>query len=230
MDAADEVLDVRGRMAAAVTDGLQTAVYYAYGAAVDGDIVEFGTMSGRTARALAVAMLAVEGQYGLSPRRLHLYDSFDGLPEATAEPDTTSPHVILGHWAAGTCRQLSPEGLTAVVGDVLQPERFDIVPGWFSETVRHMPASQRFALVHVDCDLYASTMDALAPLFERRQISAGAVLCFDDWMCNRASPHHGERRAFRELQERFDVKAELWHTYSWCAASFIIHDYKGIAH
>ena len=79
------------------------AVYYSYGSAVEGDLVEFGTMTGETARGIAIAMLAVERQYGLPPKQLHLFDSFVGLPEPKARPDVESPHVQLGNWAAGGC-------------------------------------------------------------------------------------------------------------------------------
>lgn len=224
----DEIAACRESLYRATAFGLQEAVYYAYGAAVEGDIIEFGTMSGRTARAMAIAMLAVERQYGLPPKHLHLYDSFEGLPKPDAKPDVVSPHVKLGHWAEAGCRQLSDIDLAGVLDEIVAPDRYSIVPGWFSETLQHLGKEQRFSLVHVDCDLYGSTMDALAPLFAGGHISEGAAICFDDWMCNRAGNDYGERKAVRDLTARFDLQLELWGAYSWSASRFIVHSYRGM--
>ena len=207
--------------------GLQEAVYYCYGTVVPGDLVEFGTMTGHTARAIAEAMLAVESEYRLPPKRFHLYDSFEGLPEPVAIPDTASPHVQLGHWARGGCKVLGKEELNQVMLELLPPDRFDLVEGWYSDTVPQGSPDQRYAFIHVDCDLYQSTIDCLTPLFQRGQVSAGAVICFDDWMCNRASNSFGERRAFIELTERFGIQSEQWGSYTWSGARFLIHNYRG---
>jgi O-methyltransferase len=206
--------------------GLQEAVYYCYGSAVEGDLVEFGTMTGDTAGAIARAMLAVEAQYGLPARRLDLFDSFVGLPQPTAGPDVDSPHVRLGHWAAGGCKVLDSGELASLISEILPSERFRIVPGWFSESVGTLPPETRYGFVHIDCDLYQSTIDALDPLFQRGQIATGTVICFDDWMCNRASDEFGERRAFQELAERYRIAFVPWGSYTWSGARFIIRDYE----
>ncbi len=220
-----EITSVQDLMSENRARGLQEAVYYCYGSAVEGDLVEFGTMTGYTARAIARAMLAVEAQYGLPARRLDLMDSFLGLPQPTARPDVDSPHVRLGHWAAGGCKVLDREELAASMAEILPAERCRIVPGWFGETVETLASETRYGFIHVDCDLYQSTIDALDPLFRRGQIAAGAVICFDDWMCNRASDEFGERRAFRELAERYRIAFFPWGSYAWSGARLIIRDY-----
>lgn len=223
----DRISAVQNYMSDERAKGLQEAVYYCYGSVVAGDLVEFGTMTGHTARAIGEAMLAVERQYGLPARRFHLYDSFVGLPEPVAVPDTASPHVQLGHWAAGGCMVLDKPGLDAVMREILPQERYELVEGWYSDTVPLIPREQVFGFLHVDCDLYQSTIDCLTPLFENGQVASGAVICFDDWMCNKASDKFGERRAFIELTERFGIRAEPWGHYTWSGARFLVHEYKG---
>jgi len=208
-------------------EGLQEAVYYCCGSAVEGDLVEFGTMTGFTARAIGAAMLAVERQYALPQRHLHLYDSFVGLPEPESSPDTDSPHVKLGHWAAGGCMVLNKEQLHEAMVEVLDVDRFNIVEGWYAESVPKIAEDQLFGFLHVDCDLYQSTIDCLDPLFSRGQISKGAVICFDDWNCNRAGNEFGERRAFIELTEKYNIVSEQWGSYTWSGGRFIIHGYDG---
>jgi len=208
--------------------GLMEAVYYAYGSAVDGDIVEFGTMTGETSRAMAFSMLAVEKQYSLPPKRIHLYDSFEGLPDPDRSPDLESPHVVLGHWSRGGCVGLTKTELEVQISLILPNERYSLVEGWYSETVPLIPSGQRFAMIHVDSDLYSSAIDALTPLFARGQVSRGAVICFDDWMCNRADPAYGERKAFQEIVEQFGVEFSSWGAYTWSGSRFIIHSYNGM--
>ena len=214
-------------MSKARATGLQEAVYYCYGSAVEGDLVEFGTMTGYTARAISEAMLAVEAQYGRPKKKLYLFDSFAGLPEPVAVPDVSSPHVKLGHWAEGGCKVLDRRELFAVVAGTLPTEQFEIVEGWYNESVPAIPSTTTFGFIHVDCDLYQSTIDALDPLFKRGQITRGAVLCFDDWTCNRASSAFGEQRAFSELSERYSIRFSPWGHYTWGGARFIVHDYAG---
>jgi len=222
------IAEVQTAMAKARAIGLQEAVYYCYGSAVEGDLVEFGTMTGYTARAIGDAVLAVESQYNYLPKKkLYLFDSFVGLPEPVAVPDVSSPHVKLGHWAAGGCKVLNRSELFAMMAATLPAERFEIVEGWYNESVPALPSITTFGFIHVDCDLYQSTIDALDPMFRRGQVTSGAVLCFDDWTCNRASSAFGEQRAFIELTERYGIRSSAWGYYTWSGARFIVHDYNG---
>jgi hypothetical protein len=205
---------------------LTEAVFYVCCSDVPGDIAEFGTMSGETASAIAVAMRAVVDEFGLGQDRvLSLLDSFEGLPEPTSEPDLASPHVQDGRWARGGCFVLSQAELANRISAILG-DRYEILAGWYAQTVPALASARRFAMVHVDCDLYASAMDALAPLFARGQLSNGAVLCFDDWMSNRSDPTFGERRAFDELTQRYQIVSEPWGFYGWSGHRVLVRDYR----
>jgi hypothetical protein len=98
--------------------------------------------------------------------------------------------------------------------------------GWFKDTVTTLPSTQRFAFIHFDGDLYQSTIDAIGHLFAEGLISNGAMICFDDWNCNQASPGHGERRAWRELTAQYGVTHSEWRSYSSMGKAFFIHDYR----
>jgi hypothetical protein len=82
---------------------------------------------------------------------------------------------------------------------------------------------------HVDCDLYASTIDALAPLFARGQVSEGAVILFDDWNCNRASPQYGQRKAWDVLVARHRIRYSDEGRYGMASRRFIVHAYAAQA-
>ncbi|MEM1445078.1 MAG: TylF/MycF/NovP-related O-methyltransferase [Planctomycetota bacterium] len=209
-----------------VTQQLHIGVWSVTGGGVPGDIVEFGTMSGMTAQVLAMGMaqMTVPNQ---PVRQLHLFDSFEGLPQATQAPDTESPHVQKGDWKPGGCTGISAEQLGQAVGRFLPAERVAIHAGWYSDTVTQLPGDTRFALLHVDCDMYSSTMDAIVPCFENGWVSAGAHLFFDDWNCNRADPRFGQRKAWAELTERFDITFSSGGDYGAFAHKMIVHGYTG---
>lgn len=115
-----------------------------------------------------------------------------------------------------------------MIEGILPPERIEINEGWFADTVKVLPSDTSFAMIHFDGDLYQSTMDALEPCFERGFISKGAVVFFDDWNCNQSDPLYGERRAWAELVERFNIIASHCGDYSIGGTKFIVHSYRGM--
>ncbi|MGJ5178163.1 TylF/MycF/NovP-related O-methyltransferase [Bradyrhizobium oligotrophicum] len=208
---------------------LTLSVMYINSADVKGDIAEFGTMGGFTARTLANAMVFDPRYQPNQPlRKLRLFDSFEGLPEITAQVDLESQHVKSGTWSKGGCRILSAAELRTMVEAIIPPSRVQIYEGWFADTVKLLPDDTRLALIHFDGDLYSSTMDALVPCFERGFISKGAVICFDDWNCNEADPEAGERKAWADLVSRFDIVASHSGDYSIQGTKFIVHSYRGM--
>lgn len=206
-----------------VAIALSMGIQYCYGNFIEGEIVEFGTASGFTARVIARAMNAAERNRPL--KRLHLFDSFIGLPEATSEVDRNSYEVRAGIWTPGTCRLLSKKELLESCSRIIPAERIVIHEGWFKDTVAQLPDGQRFAFIHFDGDLYQSTLDAIGGLLEKGAISNGAIICFDDWNCGRADPNFGERKAWNDLAEKYHVTFSDWRSYGTMGKAFFIHDY-----
>lgn len=213
---------------------LALGVQYVYGMAVEGDIVEFGTMTGQTAVALSVALhecgQALDGSdrmHGFQRQRnLYLFDSFEGLPAATFGEDKLSPHVSSGVWGRGTCKGLTPQELLDLCARYLDVSRIKIIKGWFKQTVPEFIKGP-LALIHVDGDLYESAMDALDPLFRGGYVSPGAAIYFDDWNCNRASPEFGERKAWADLTKKYNIIYSDEGPYGLACHRFIIHSYSG---
>jgi O-methyltransferase len=204
-----------------VTDALALAVEYVHAADVDGDLAEFGTMTGATAVTLSRATACFS-----STRSLHLFDSFQGLPDPEAAPDRDSFHVRAGVWKAGSCQGIDAAELRRRCRRHLPDERIAIHAGWFSDTAQAFSSPAGLALLHLDCDLYQSAIDVLAPCFERKVIQEGAIVLFDDWNCNRASPAFGVRKAWAEMVARFSVEASDEGSYGWGARKFIVHSYR----
>jgi len=134
---------------------------------VPGDIVECGTWRGGSAAMMAAASAA-------SPfnRRLWLFDSFQGLPEA-GPMDPQAAHA-----RAGDLRT-EPAAVHAAMARMGIPaSRYSVTGGWFEDTLPDAPIEQ-IALLHSDADLYESTCAVLTNLYDR--VKPGGVIVMDDY-------------------------------------------------
>lgn len=206
---------------------LTLGVEYIFLAGVQGDIAEFGTMSGATACIIAKASVAFSKGRNSLPRNLHLFDSFAGLPIAKSPVDCEHPNVISGVWSPGLLLGLSEQQLIAKVRKSgLAKDRLKVYAGWFCDTVPELPDNTKFAMLHIDCDFYQSTMDVLDAGFSKNLIANGAIILFDDWNIAMASPSLGERRAWSEITKKYNINYSDEGSYGWNAHKFIIHSYK----
>jgi hypothetical protein len=209
-----------------IRDALGLGVLYVYNSEVEGDFVEFGSRSGRTARNIAQAMKSFESKNNLGKRTFHVLDSFIGFPDMQGTVDGESVHFKSGRWFEGGEKGLTKEQLEDLIADIIPRDCIKLYDGWYSETVPTIDSKSKFAFIHIDCDLYHSTMDALDRLFKEDMISEGATIFFDDWDCNRADPRQGERKAWKELTEKYQVEFSDLGWYGWGGHRFIIHSYK----
>lgn len=223
----------------ALTSDTQPEVYkklvqgvgYCIGTGVEGHIAEFGTMSGHTACILAQSLSYFSKAFDCSDkahhidiRKLHLFDSFKGLPPVKKESvDGYSPHVLSGVWGEGTCQGITTEQLITLCSEYLERERILVFDGWFSDTLPLIELNTKFALVHIDCDLYESAFQVLDHFFKKNLFADGCILFFDDWNCNRASPQFGERRAWNECLNKYMPKYSNCGDYGLCGHKIIIH-------
>jgi O-methyltransferase len=154
------------------------AVRYIVAHAVPGAIVECGVWKGGS---MAAAARTLATTMDLD-RELHLFDTFDGMPEPT-------PHDIdySGKEASEAMRENSGykcddaplECAKRVLDATGYPSgRIHFVRGRVEETI---PASapDSIALLRLDTDWYASTKHELIHLFPR--LSRGGVLLVDDY-------------------------------------------------
>jgi hypothetical protein len=143
-------------------------------APAEGLLLEFGVEKGGSLRFLA----------GLTPRIVHGFDSFQGLPE-----DWSGTGEVKGAFNQG--------GRLPKV-----PANVRLHPGWFDATLpeflRDVP--DRSALIHVDCDIYASTACVFSHLAPR--IGSGTVIVFDEYY-NYPGWRNHEYKAFQEFIAAF---------------------------
>ncbi|MFZ1809278.1 MAG: TylF/MycF/NovP-related O-methyltransferase [Cyclobacteriaceae bacterium] len=208
-------------------DMFRNAMTYINYEMVEGDILEFGVWAGKT-----LAILGYLDQFQFPKydgRKLYGFDSFKGLQ------NMTEYHP---RWHDGICN-INYEGRHPVCkkgqkvdADVVMNlfAYYKLNPpiikeGFFVETLKSTIHSevQKVALVHLDCDLYESTIQVLEGI--EPVLSTGAILLFDDYYHYKANPNMGQARALREFVEKFSDRWELvkfkpYHNV--CQSFFII--------
>ncbi len=165
---------------------------------VPGDIAEFGVSGGVSLMAFTRIFNCIEsGLDNKEKRKIYGFDSFEGLPELSNNDSSIN----------GSNAQMKEGGFKDELGAsylkkfVNEFQSVSLVKGWFSQTIPEFlecnPAIS-FSLVHVDCDLYESTMDVLEGVWD--YVTPGGVIVFDE-LFHKDFP--GETKAFREF---FDSK------------------------
>jgi len=150
-----------------------------------GDFAQFGVYRGKSARIIHRMMSG--------DRRLHLFDSFEGLPE------NWTPQKPAGHF------KLAPDEIPTFEGD-----NVIIHKGWFKDTVPQWAGtlSAPLAFLHIDADLYSSTVDVLFNLNDA--IVPGTIILFDEYVLGRSDDEH---RALLDWAAKFGRKFDyLWRT------------------
>jgi hypothetical protein len=152
---------------------------------VAGHYLEFGVYTGGTTRFIA-RWLRRNGQ---PDAIIHGFDSFEGLPE---------------EWAGFSLGRstFSKRGKLPRV-----PSNVRLHKGWFKQTIPRWCSQYvgSVAFVHVDCDLYSSTVDILEGLRERFQ--PGTVILFDEYF-NYPNWEQHEFKAWREFVAKYHVQYE----------------------
>lgn len=152
-------------------------------------ILEFGVYKGGTIKQLRNSFDKEMKIFG--------FDSFEGLPE---------------DWVGTTC----VKGDMSTDGIVPSIEGVTFYKGWFNETIplykKEYDPSNMISILHVDCDLYSSTIEVLYSLRER--IAPGTILVFDEWYYNHRdneSNRQHEQKAFFEWTKEFNIKYAMFN-------------------
>lgn len=169
-------------------EGLFLAVQHADAAGLCGDLVECGCWKGGAAAVMAMATKF--------PRRVFVFDSFQGLPEPTAGDDDQ----VMAKKAVGRCKAEAADvsNLFAAL-DISNP--LIVVPGWFKDT---LPCSQvgPIAVLHVDADFYDGTKRALEAFWDK--VLPGGTVQIDDY-----GHWAGARRAVDEFMKARGIAGPL---------------------
>jgi O-methyltransferase len=133
---------------------------------IEGAIAELGVYKGETAKLI---------HHMLPERTFYLFDSFIGLPKQVIREDcdgTVRPQTVKFD------NTTPDEVLKYINGD---SSKLQVKEGVFPETTEGIDEN-RYAFVHIDADLYQSTIDALNYFYPR--LSAGGIIIIHDYNHN----------------------------------------------
>ncbi len=171
---------------------------------VPGDLIEAGVWRGGA----TIFMRGVLRAFGVTDRVVYVADSFEGVPAPDEDRYPADAGIVLHLWP----------GLAVGLEDVKRNfERFGLlddqvrfVKGWFRDTLPELRA-HRWSVIRLDGDLYESTMDALANLYDG--LSVGGWLIVDDYeiaACRRAVTEFREKRAISDPIREIDWTGVCW--------------------
>ena len=187
------------------------AVNYIRVAELPNVFFEFGCHSGRTYSAALLASKFLNFEL-----ENFAFDSFEGLPETDIEED--------GIFRTGSFCTSKSDFLKIVKQKTgLDLDNDHIIKGFYSDslTTELLERMPKVGMVHIDVDLYSSTMEVLE--FIKPLLVVGTVLIFDDWYCFPPGANKGEMRAVKEFTETNpDFKLEEWKAYSTFGKSFFV--------
>ncbi len=161
--------------------------------AVTGDVVEFGCYVGTTSVPMAQRLRSTD-------KRLFVYDSFEGLPEKTAEDESPAGLQFQAGELLATKAQFiknfKQAGLSLPV----------ITKGWFAD-VSPERVPKHICFAYLDGDYYHSILDPLKLIWNR--LSSGAIIVVDDY-ANEALP--GAAKAVDEWLLTHPAKLRVEHS------------------
>lgn len=143
---------------------LEATVRQLQSAGVAGSFAELGVYKGNSAKIL----------HALAPdRRLFLFDTFGGFDDADVDAEKGAVNAQVKR------RDFADTSLPGVREFVGAAPSVTYCPGRFPDTASHVPEGTRFALVQLDCDLYApikAGVEFFYPL-----LNPGGVLIIHDY-------------------------------------------------
>jgi O-methyltransferase len=138
---------------------------------IKGDVIECGVWRGGMSAGIATVL----GK----DRAYFLFDSFEGLPEAKEidgvaakkwQDDKSSPTYF---------NNCSAEMSFAETAMKKSGVKFELIKGWFKDSLPAFTVSTKIAVLRLDGDWYDSTMDCLVNLYPK--VEENGVIIIDDY-------------------------------------------------
>jgi len=145
----------------------------------EGDIVECGVWKGGAAAALYEILS--------SDRKVHLFDSFEGLPEVNEKDGVWAKkwQTEKDLWYMDNCA--IDENYAKQAMKIASCSNYKIYKGWFEKTLKEFDG-EKIAILRIDGDWYDSVWDVFVQLYDK--VEKGGLIIIDDFYawegCTRA--------------------------------------------
>jgi O-methyltransferase len=152
-------------------DNIHYCIEQVLRSSVPGDLIETGVWRGGA----CIFMRAALNVYGDQSRKVWVADSFEGLPKPDGRFEQDAGDK---HWQSETLSVSLDQVKNNFQRYGLLDDRVVFLKGWFKDTLPSAPI-ERIAIMRLDGDMYASTMDALVNLYPK--LSPGGFVIIDDY-------------------------------------------------
>ena len=166
---------------------------------IKGDYLEFGVYKGSS----LIQFNNLFKEFSLNDVRMFAFDAFKGLPSSEGSA-----------FKKGEFHFPKEFFLKRIKKAGVDPGSLIVVEGFFNESltprVKKDCKLDKACIIHIDCDLYESTVDVLN--FVKELVQDGTVLIPDDYLSFQNEPdplQHGEEKAFKEW-ELFPLFEEIY--------------------
>lgn len=189
---------------------------FTIGNKMNGDYYEFGVWKGES-------FINAYKEYNKRDKEMMFFafDSFEGLPK-DIERDNTGFQLYSSK--AYSCSEKDFYKNLSKAGVDLRDVR--TTEGYYDKTLTNDLAktfrTNKAVLIHIDCDLYESTIPVLK--FIESVLQNGTVIMFDDWFAYKGNPNAGERLAFEEWLKKCKYVAIPYKVYGSIGNSFIMFE------
>lgn len=163
---------------------------------IAGDFVETGAWRGGA----CIYMRAVLKVFGVTDRKVWVADSFEGLPKPDSQRYPAQDIGDLHHTYEALAVSLEEVQNNFRKYDLLD-DQVQFLKGWFKDTLPSAPI-EKIAILRLDGDMYASTMDALQALGHK--VSQGGFIIVDD-----LGAVEGCRRAIADYRKDKGITAPI---------------------
>jgi O-methyltransferase len=168
---------------------------------VEGCVVECGVWRG--------GMIAGIAEIMGNERKYYLFDSFEGLPQVQ---EIDGEAAI--NWQKDKDSSFYYDNCKAEIDFAQQAMRstgiinYQVVKGWFSETLSTIPEDEKIAILRLDGDWYESTIECLNSLYPK--LSKGGVVIIDDYYA-----WDGCSKAVHDYLSRHQLSDKLYQLGEW---------------
>ena len=132
---------------------------------VEGDVVEVGVWRGGTGGIMATKLATIAKE-----RTIFLADTFEGVVKATANDSA---------YVGGEHSDTSEDAVNELLNKKLGLSNYKILKGIFPDQTGEILKDRKFAMAHVDVDVYQSTKEIVEWIWPR--LSVGGVIFYDDY-------------------------------------------------
>jgi len=183
---------------------------------VQGDYLEFGVFTGSSfCHSIRCCRRMAGLNSTLLSTRFFGFDSFSGFGKL--EEDDKHPFYTDENFATSLAQ------VERRVGKVAGSIGYKLVPGFFSDSLKHGPAHFGVAksrIIFIDSDTYSSASEALT--FCMQTIQEGTFIVLDDYFSYRGSEERGVARAFAEFTKQMQIKVRRVFVYGMGGVVYVV--------